>query len=35
MIDHMSALWIKNTVESDPFSYEATKAVTKKAYKKI
>ena len=27
--DHMSALWIKNTSESDPRSYEVTKAVTK------
>ena len=34
MIDHMSVLWIKNTSDSDPRSYEATKAVTKKAHKK-
>ena len=27
----MSALWIKNTCESDPRSYEVTKAVTNKA----
>ena len=34
-IDHMYALWIENTSESDPHSYEATKAVAKKAQKKI
>ena len=34
-IDHMCALWIENTSESDPHSYEATKAVAKKAQKKI
>ena len=34
MIDRMSALWIKNTSDNDPCSYEATKAVTKKALKK-
>ena len=28
-------LWIKNTSESDPCSYEATKAVAKKAQKKF
>ena len=33
--DHMSALQIKNTSESDPRSYEVTQAVTKKAQKKI
>ena len=31
----MSALRIKNTSESDPRSYEATKAVAKKAQKKF
>ena len=34
MIDRMSALRIKNTSDNDPRSYEATKAVTKKALKK-
>ena len=34
-IDHMYALWIENTSESDPHSYEATKAVAKKAQKKF
>ena len=31
----MSALWIENTRESDPLSYEVTKAVTNKAQKKF
>ena len=31
----MYALWVENTSESDPCSYEATKAVAKKAQKKI
>ena len=34
-IDHMYALQIENTSESDPHSYEATKAVAKKAQKKF
>ena len=33
--DHMSALWIKNTSESDPHSYEVTYTVTNKAQKKF
>ena len=33
--DHMSALRIKNTSESDPRSYEVTQAVTNKAQKTI
>ena len=32
-IDHMYVLQIENTSESDPRSYEATKAVAKKAQK--
>ena len=32
---HMYALWMKNTSESDPRSYEATKAVANKAPEKI
>ena len=31
----MNALWIKNTSESDPHSYEVTEAVTNKAKKKL
>ena len=31
-IDHVYALQIENTSESDPHSYEATKAVAKKAF---
>ena len=35
-IDHMYALWIENTSESDPHSYKATEAVlAKKVQKKI
>ena len=34
-IDHICALRIENTRESDPRSYEATKAVAKKAQKQI
>ena len=34
-IDHMSALQIKNTSESDPCSYEVTLAVRNKAQKNI
>ena len=34
-IDHICALWIENTRESDPCSYEVTKAVAKKSQKKI
>ena len=33
-IDHMYALQVENGSESDPRSYEATKAVAKKAQKK-
>ena len=33
--DHMYALQIKNTSESDPRSFQATKPVVKKAQKKI
>ena len=33
--DHMSALRIRNTSESDPRSYEVTKAVTNKTQKKF
>ena len=32
-IDHIYALRIENTIESDPRSYETTKSVTKKAQK--
>ena len=31
----MCALWIENTNESDPCSYEATEAVAMKAQKQI
>ena len=34
-IDHTYALWIETTSESDPHSYEATKAVAKRAQKKV
>ena len=34
-INNMYALRIKNTSESDPCSYEATKAVTNKLQKKV
>ena len=34
-IDHVCALRIENTRESDPRSYEATKTVAKKAQNKI
>ena len=34
-LNHMYALWILNTSESNPQSYEATKAVAKKAQKQI
>ena len=30
-VDHMHALWIENTHESDPHSHEPTKAVVKNA----
>ena len=33
-INHMYALWIEKTSERDPRSYEASKAVAKKAQKK-
>ena len=33
--DHMIALQLKNTSESDPHSYEVTLAVTNKAQKKF
>ena len=33
--NHIYALWIKNTSESDPCSYEATKAVAKKGQKNV
>ena len=33
--DHMSALRIKDTSESDPHSYEVTQAVTNKAQKQF